>query len=739
MVLKVCRQVLGDSHDADDAFQATFLVLLRKAHSVRNADSVASWLNGVAYRISRNARVAGIRRRAHERRGAEMRAPKDAGEADRPESWPEIHEEIARLPARYREPLVLCYLEGLTTGAAAHRLRCPQGTVLSRLARGRERLRVRLIRRGLAPGDRVGTRDLPPGPEATGVAGALLSATVRLGTRFFDDPTAAAAVSASVASLVEGDLQAMLWTKMKAGALLGWALAALAAGAGAALAYQDRPEGRDVRSREAPRKAARPAVSSSIVFVPLPARGDLHRLLRRASSEAIALAKTKPASSSWCLTTIATAQAKAGDLDGAGATFVEAVRESEGGGAANPWNLWRIGHHQVVCGLKEEARATLRRAVQVMPGVEGDYQKDSWTVRSLSVIVQDQAVLGDTEDARKTVERLLAFSNTFFETSPIKNARDVDSPMIAAAIAAVGDFEGAFRKAEGVQNGGNVLGEIASAAARTLDRAAARRFVREAADRLATMKWVDDTYFGLSDLAEAQARLGDVEGARRLARAIGEGPSRGGHDMTYGQPYAMIRVATVQREIGDTIGARETLREAFRSVNDHPRMRGRDGRFLQVASGQIASGDLEGAARTVAAIEGDRPETLASLSRAYAARGDDAAARTSMTRALIDARQAARNPPSLDRAVMELAEVQAMAGDVPGALKTARAIRDPMYQEWALQRIISARATAGDVAEALRLVLDESKTPEERRAALQGLGQGVEIRLALPWPTRRSE
>ena len=137
MVLGVCRQVLGDSHDADDAFQAAFLVLFRRAGSVRDADSVASWLHGVALRVARRARSDAVRRKAVERRGAEMRAVRSDRAADRPESWTELHEEIARLPQRFREPLVLCYLEGLTTEAVAQRLGCPKGTVLSRLSRDR--------------------------------------------------------------------------------------------------------------------------------------------------------------------------------------------------------------------------------------------------------------------------------------------------------------------------------------------------------------------------------------------------------------------------------------------------------------------------------------------------------------------------------------------------------------------------------------------------------------------------
>src|SRR4051812_28572869 len=143
MVLSVCRQVLGDPHDAQDAFQATFLVLARKAGAIRKADSAASWLYGVALRVAVRAKADASRRRAHERRGGALKAAEAARGGDPPGSWPELHEEIARLPAHYREPVVLCYLEGLSTEVAAERLGCPRGTVLSRLARARERLRGR--------------------------------------------------------------------------------------------------------------------------------------------------------------------------------------------------------------------------------------------------------------------------------------------------------------------------------------------------------------------------------------------------------------------------------------------------------------------------------------------------------------------------------------------------------------------------------------------------------------------
>ena len=150
MVLRVCLDVLRDAHAAEDAFQTTFLILARKAGSIRKRGSVASWLFGVARRVAGRARADRARRAVVERRGAAT--PEDqARDGPPPVLIPEVQEEVDRLPERYRAPIVLCYFEGLSHEEAAGRLRVPIGTVKVRLMRARERLRGRLTRRGLAP------------------------------------------------------------------------------------------------------------------------------------------------------------------------------------------------------------------------------------------------------------------------------------------------------------------------------------------------------------------------------------------------------------------------------------------------------------------------------------------------------------------------------------------------------------------------------------------------------------
>ena len=213
VVLKVCRDVLGNEHAAEDAFQATFLVLARRARSIRKADSLASWLFGVARRVALKARADESRRRANELRGVKMGA-KGSDAQPEAECWPELYEELDRLPQRYREPLVLCYLAGLTYEQAAGALKCPVRTVQTRLIRGRERLRGRLVRRGLGPpAGLLGAAVLTESARAS-VPAALAQITARSAVSFTAGH-ASGVVSASVVSLAEGVLRTMLLNKIK--------------------------------------------------------------------------------------------------------------------------------------------------------------------------------------------------------------------------------------------------------------------------------------------------------------------------------------------------------------------------------------------------------------------------------------------------------------------------------------------------------------------------------------------
>jgi RNA polymerase sigma-70 factor (ECF subfamily) len=214
MVLGVCRRLLPE-HDADDAFQATFLVLVRRAGSVRKVESLASWLYGVALRVARQTRsTTATRRRCEAASVLHPIVPDPAAEPEWRELRSVIDEELAQLPEKYRAPIVLCYLEGKTNEEAARLLGWTKGTVSGRLARARDLLRGRLARRGLA---------LTTGA----LAGLLLENAAAPAPAALVETTLRGALgggaSTAAAALAEGVMRTMLAKQLSVilGALLG--------------------------------------------------------------------------------------------------------------------------------------------------------------------------------------------------------------------------------------------------------------------------------------------------------------------------------------------------------------------------------------------------------------------------------------------------------------------------------------------------------------------------------------
>jgi RNA polymerase sigma factor (sigma-70 family) len=148
MVLGVCQQILNQHQDAEDALQATFLVLARKGRTIRSRKVLGRWLYEVAYRIALRARAQAVRQRVPERHASEMSPPVHENEIAWNELRPVLHDEVNRLPEKYRTPVVLCYLEGKTNKEAAQLLMWPVGTVKGRLSRARNLLRSRLLAAG---------------------------------------------------------------------------------------------------------------------------------------------------------------------------------------------------------------------------------------------------------------------------------------------------------------------------------------------------------------------------------------------------------------------------------------------------------------------------------------------------------------------------------------------------------------------------------------------------------------
>ena len=211
MVLGVCRRSLADPHAVDDAFQATFLVLVRRAGSIRDPDLLAPWLHGVALKVARRAKSDEARRAARERASAvpESVAGVEPGSG---ELLAVIDEEIGRLPEAHRRAVVLCDVEGLSREEAARRLGWSANMVRGRLERARARLRGRLARQGVAPSGAWMAWMAGPTPSP-----GLLASTARVALAFSTGRIGAGAASAPAVALAQGVLRMMIFSKLSLG------------------------------------------------------------------------------------------------------------------------------------------------------------------------------------------------------------------------------------------------------------------------------------------------------------------------------------------------------------------------------------------------------------------------------------------------------------------------------------------------------------------------------------------
>ncbi len=271
MVWRVCRRILADPHDAEDAFQVTFLVLARKARSLARRELLANWLYGVAVRTANQTKNRSARRRLREAQGIRARKAEvepmhefhaTDDQSDSMLAW--LDQELARLPEIFRAVIVLCELEGKTQIEAAGLIGVPPGTIASRLARGRERLRQRLTARGCALAS--GTLAAALAPDASAVPAELCARTVATAAQAVVAGTTANVVAAPLAELADGVTRSLVFRKLTVATTM--ALAALAVSAGVigvstarALSRQEKP------TTEPGQRAAASADTSELAWI----------------------------------------------------------------------------------------------------------------------------------------------------------------------------------------------------------------------------------------------------------------------------------------------------------------------------------------------------------------------------------------------------------------------------------------------------------------------------------------
>ena len=275
MVWRVCLAIVRDEHAAEDAFQATFLVLLRRAPSLWVRDSLGPWLHQVACRTASCLRSADIRRRKHEQRFAQRDAVRLALFETLPDHELDaaVHEEVNRLPEKYRAPLVLCDLEGRTHQEAARCLGWPIGTVKSRQSHARGRIRERLLRRGLglasAGAVAESLRQTAVAATSQGVSGRTVAAAMQQSARALKGVE----ISAHVLTLTQEVFRAMFWIKVRLFAISAIALLVASGAAGVLVSASQEPERKNGKPAAKPEPAktsqsSRPASSKAASGAP---------------------------------------------------------------------------------------------------------------------------------------------------------------------------------------------------------------------------------------------------------------------------------------------------------------------------------------------------------------------------------------------------------------------------------------------------------------------------------------
>jgi RNA polymerase sigma factor (sigma-70 family) len=503
MVLGVCRRVLAH-HDAEDAFQATFLVLARRAAVIVPRDRLAGWLYGVAYRTALEARRMAARRRAREAPLVDSIQPAVDGEPPTADLSALLDRELSRLPERLRLPVVLCDLEGRTRRQVARQLGIPDGTLSNRLAAARRMLAKRLSARGVSVPFAAIAAFLA-GEGLSSVPSKLIDAAVRAAT-------AHPAASAAVTVLTREVEKAMFLTKLKV--LTSVVVAAtLAVGVGM-WTGRDASAGQPVVAREPTPPAKTQPVSAE------------HKAVLEKAAEAVKAIQADDDAALFQkvsrLTKVASEQARYGDKAGAATTFADAIKLAAGlkSEATKAEALANIGFYQAHAGLIAEARKTADSI-----SVKSEDQTQEFRGRVLSEVASALAESGKLDEAVKAAEsipeRVLKIPDKSGKEVEHRDSgrRDYALKLVADGQVKAGDVAGAVATARKIKDEGRRLyrlSELVIAYGKAGDEPAARKLFDELRKAMEASKVGGWSH----EMAMLQAAVGDAAGALKWAEKI---------------------------------------------------------------------------------------------------------------------------------------------------------------------------------------------------------------------------
>jgi RNA polymerase sigma factor (sigma-70 family) len=698
MVYRVCWRVLQHPQDTEDAFQATFLILAQKLHTVRKHASLASWLHGVAHRVALKAKAQSAARRCREHQAA---LP-DTLPAD-DVTWREFRSaldvELGNLADKWRLPLIMCYLEGRTQDEAASQLGWSKSTLRRRLEQAREALGCRLKERGIVWSAALSAVLLSDCVASATPAPTLVALTIEAAADVAAGKAVATAASAKVAVLTQGVVKAMFLTKLKTvtavllvvgmitfgGELiyqvLGTGQSAVQIEDGANKQAKQTDEQKDEKSDLAATDQRRAAQAKEFRELALQVAGGVPDEREKAE----------------LLRAAAVSRLKAGDRKGHDELLAKALRVVDGlpeDRKGNDTQEDLRDHYKArflveLAGLQAQAGDPElgRRTAGAIP-IPQDYEDQLYfKAQALGSVAWKQADAGDIQGARKTMDQI---EESDIYQGHIHSRKAVALFMIASAQAKAGDVKGALATAEDISNHSWrawALSRVAVAQAMAKDEKGSIRSLERALEFARKIPPTDppggwhEREGSLSNaiyyIIEARAVTGDVMGARKLAEDLPE------NEKESRLAWAFVRLGERQAAAGDVEGARKT---ADTLLPKGSRERGEV--LLAIVKAQLAAGNARGALETAAAIAHweERALALVAIARAHASQGHSAEAANALRDAssLVSEHKLIPVQERRSRVLIDLSVAWTEIGNLKATLRLINEIPSPREKVYAL-------------------------------------------------------